>query len=170
MAKKIIKRHLPLDVKYTCTDKKYISLIDGMGCTCDNCGRLISNIATVKSENGVYNIGFDCLETFLLNNNLLDGFNINEYEQTKKYISQIIRISKKLKYSINANKHINITGLLFNQPPTYKTSYWGFYWLQNNDSTSRDNDYIKIKDMDFDFMIETLRNIFPKMQILVTTK
>ena len=70
--KAIIERNLPLDVKYILTDKKYIPLADGYGCTCDNCGKLIANIATVKNTNGnSFNIGFDCLETILINNSLL---------------------------------------------------------------------------------------------------
>jgi len=43
----------------------YISLIDGTGCTCDNCGRLIANIVTVKNEDTGrhYTIGQDCAKT-----------------------------------------------------------------------------------------------------------
>lgn len=163
--KAIIKRNLPLDVKYVCIDKKYIPLLDGGGCVCDNCGKLIANIATIKSVNGCYNIGFDCLETFLLNNSLLDGFDSKEYEQTKKLIGQTVRQAKKLKETIESNKHINITGLLF-EVPKYKTDYYPFYWLKNNEQKSKDNSYIKIKDNNFEFMLETLKNIFPKLEIL----
>ena len=164
MNKQIIKRKLPLDVKYTCIDKKYISLVDGYGCTCDNCGKLIANIATVKSLNGTYSIGFDCLETFLLNNNLLEGFNVEQYESVKKWISQTIRISKTLKETITRNS--NITGLGFERP-TFTSDYYPFYWLTNNETKSRNNDYIKVRGMDFDFMLDTLRNIFPKLNIFV---
>ena len=82
--KQIIQRHLPLDVTYEVIDKKYIPILEGGGCTCDNCGKLIANIATVRSTNGTYNIGLDCLETFLLNNNLLRGFNSDDLAKTKK--------------------------------------------------------------------------------------
>lgn len=166
MIKQIIKRNLPLNVKYTCIDKKYIPLVDGCGCTCDNCGRLIANIATVKSVNGTFNIGFDCLETFLLNNNLLDGFDVAEYENVKKWISQTIRVAKKLKETISNNPNINITGLAF-EPVKYTSDYYPFYWLKNNEVTSRDNDYIKAKGIDFNFMLDTLKNIFPKLNIVV---
>ncbi len=165
MKKAIIKRNLPLNVKYACIDKKYIPLIDGFGCTCDNCGKLIANIATVKSNNGVYSIGFDCLETFLLNNNILDGFDKNEIEVVKKRISQIINVSKKLKETIENNKWVN--GMAF-EPNKFKSDYYTFYWLQGSDTKGRNNDYVKVKGMDFDFMISTLKNIFPKMRILVT--
>ena len=157
--KRIIQRHLPLDVRYICTDKKYIPLIEGSGCTCDNCGQLLANIATVKSVNGVYSIGFDCLETVLLNNNLLDGFNIDEFERTKKMIPQVIGFSKKIKEVIKNSPQV--TGIRFETPDF--ADWFTFYWL----SDSRPyNDCIKIKGMDFNFLVETLKNIFPKLEII----
>jgi hypothetical protein len=70
--KRIIQRSLPLNVKYDLISVSYLSLEDGGGCSCENCGKLITNIATVKSDK-VYNIGLDCLETVLLNNELLNN-------------------------------------------------------------------------------------------------
>src|SRR5574343_629339 len=134
--KRIIQRKLPLNVKYVCTDKKYIPLLDGYGMCCDNCGKLIANIAEVRSVNGVYNIGFDCLETFLLNNNL--------------------------------NKNIKIVGISFEQPPTsYKTDFYTFYWETDKNVKSRYNDFLKIKNKDFNFMINTLKNIFTTIDITI---
>lgn len=50
--------------KYTKTGTNYISLIDGNGCTCDNCGRLIANMVYVQHESGKrFNIGQDCAKT-----------------------------------------------------------------------------------------------------------
>lgn len=161
--KQIIKRNLPLDVQYTVVDKKYIPLLEGGGCTCDNCGQLIANIATVKSVNGTFSIGFDCLETFLLNNNLLDGFDLSAYENVKKMIPQCLRFAKKIKETLTNNKAINITGLGFEKP--IFSDWFAFYYLKNNETKSRDNDSIKIKGMDFYFMLTTLKNIFPKLQI-----
>lgn len=161
--KQITQRKLPLDVRYIVTDKKYIPILEGGGCTCDNCGTLIANIATVKSTNGSYNIGFDCLETFLLNNSLLDGFSIDDYNKVKSMIPKAIRFSKKIKETIESNKSSNITGILFDKP---FGDYFTFYWLTNGMKESRDNDYIKIKDIDFDFLINTLKNIFPKLEII----
>lgn len=161
--KQLIERRLPLNVKYIVTDKKYIPVLDGGGCTCDNCGKLIANIATVKSTNGSFNIGFDCLETFLLNNSLLDGFNLEEYEKVKSMIPKVIRFSKTIKEVIG--KHQSITGLLFEAPMF--GDYFTFYYLQNGMKESRNNDCVKIKNMDFEFLIETLRNIFPKLEIII---
>lgn len=160
---KVIKRRLPLDCKYECIDKKYISLVDGFGCTCDNCGKLIANIATVRSINGVYNIGFDCLETFLLNNSLLEGFDLEDYENVKKWIPQVLRFSKRIKEVVSSNS-VTITGLRFEK-------VWGdhftFYWLTGGSLESRNNDYVKIKGMDLDFMVKMLKSIYPKMDIIV---
>ena len=166
MNKQIIERRLPLNVKYVCTDKKYISLIDGTGCACDNCGKLIANIATVKSINGTYNIGFDCLETFLLNNNLLEDFNLEDYEKVKKWVTQSIRLLKQIKQTIDNNRAANITGLKFERPK-YDSDFYPFYWLKNNQTDSRDNDYLKAKGMNFDFLIKTLSAALPKLNIVI---
>ena len=115
--KKIIQRLLSLTQRYTLIDKKYIPLLDGGGCTCQNCGTLIANIATVRAENGqVYDIGFDCLETFLINNSLLDSAGVEEYERVKKMIPKILRAAKQIKETIQQNKAINITGILLEKP------------------------------------------------------
>ena len=87
--KKIIKRNLDLSQKYTFIDKKYIPLLSGYGLTCENCNKLIANIATVKSEkNEVFNIGLDCLETLMLNNKFLQGVKI-DFETIKKSLPKV---------------------------------------------------------------------------------
>jgi hypothetical protein len=162
--KNIIQRKLPLNIKYFVVDKKYIPVLDGEGTCCDNCGKIIANIATVKNENGgLFIIGFDCMETLLINNKLLSQEDIESYEKTKKMISKIIRFSKTIKEVLS--KHPFVTGILF-EKSTYQTDYQTFYWLKNNESEGRDNDYVKLKDVSFDFLIETLKNIFPYLTIL----
>ena len=164
--KHIIKRNLPLTTEYILIDKKYIPLDESCGIYCDNCGKLIANIATVKNENGnIYDIGFDCLETLLINNSLLSTSDIKEYERVKKSIPKILRFSKYIKKIIADNRNIFITGLLF-EPHKYNSDYIPFYWLKNNQLTSRDNDVIKLKDVEFNFLIKTIKNIFPKLSIL----
>lgn len=158
----IIKRNLALDVQYTVIDKQYIPVLDGGGCTCDNCGKLIANIATVKSDKGTYRIGFDCLETLLINNNLLSGTDIQEYEKVKRMIPKAIRLSKHLKDIFSKN---SITGVKF-EKPSYDSDWITFYYLQNNSTESRNNDNMKLKDCDFDFIIATIKNIFPKITVL----
>lgn len=81
--KKVIQRSLPLNVKYTLVGVSYLSLEDGGGCSCDNCGKLITNIAAIKSDR-VYNIGLDCLDSILLNNDLLNGEDYFKYQYSDK--------------------------------------------------------------------------------------
>lgn len=167
--KSIIQRNLPLNQKYVLTDKKYIPLTEGCGTCCDNCGQLIANIATVRNADGtVYNIGFDCLETILINNNLLSAGDIEAYDRVKKMIPKVLRFAKKIKEQLHNTElvqHLNITGLRF-EKQSYDSDYYPFYWLQNNQQTSRDNDYVKLKDVDINFVIETLKSIFPKLTII----
>ena len=163
--KRIVQRNLPLTVKYTLINKQYIPLSEGYGCCCDNCGKLISNQATVRNTNNeTFVIGFDCFETLLINNSLLSNHDITEYEAVKKMIPKIIKFSKTIKAVIDINKGL-ITGLKFD-PLKYGSDYIPFYWLTNNQTISRNNDYVKLKDMNFDFLIETLRNIFPNLMLI----
>ena len=64
VAKDVMKlKNLPHG-QYTKTGTNYVALIDGFGCTCDNCGRLISNLVYVQHESGKrYTIGQDCAKT-----------------------------------------------------------------------------------------------------------
>ena len=162
--KTIVNRKLDLTVKYILTDKKYIPIEQSAGAyCCENCGKLIANIATIKNpEDQTFNIGFDCLETILINNNLLSGFDLVEYEKVKKMIPKVLRFSKTIKETLTKN---NITGLLF-EKPSYTSEFFTFYWLLNGATESRNNDYVKLKEMDFAFLIETVKNIFPKLAIL----
>ncbi len=62
--KTVIQRNLPLNKRYIFVSAKYVSLIDGTGSTCENCGKLIANMITVKDEDGKqYVIGQDCAKT-----------------------------------------------------------------------------------------------------------
>lgn len=167
--KTIIQRKLSLNVSYTVTDKKYIPIEQSFGAyCCDNCGKLIANIATVIDATGEsFNIGFDCLETLLINNHLLSALDIADYEKVKKMIPKVLRAAKQIKESISKNPNANITGIRF-EKITYISNFYPFYWITNNNPVSRDNDYLKLKEIDFDFLITTLKNIFPKLEITVS--
>lgn len=167
--KAIIKRNLPLTVRYTVTDKKYIPLSEGYGCGCDNCGKLIANIATVRSEGGeVFNIGFDCLETLLVNNSLLSSLDIADYKRVKKMIPKVLRFSKQLKELIAMNNGLD--GFKFERPTgMFANSDWLTYWLLKGNAKPY-NTGTKIKDMDFDFLMTTLKAIFPKHLILIANE
>lgn len=62
--KNIIQRNLPLSQTYTLVETFYRSIED-YGCTCENCGKLISNVAHVKGDKdkNSYYIGMDCAST-----------------------------------------------------------------------------------------------------------
>ena len=165
--KNIIQRALPLTEKYFLIDKKYIPLTEGCGTCCDNCGQLIANMATVRRESGeLFTIGFDCLETILINNQLLSSGDIAEYERVKAQLPKIIRAAKKLKEAMDINKSLNITGIIIERPMFKESKYYTIYWLRNNQTESRDNDLMSINKCDFELVVETLRNIFPKLTII----
>lgn len=55
--------NLPITTTYTIISSHYVSIEDGGGC-CENCGRIISNIATIESKEGKqYTVGLDCAGT-----------------------------------------------------------------------------------------------------------
>lgn len=168
MTKKIIQRNLPLDTKYNLIDKKYTSLIDSVGICCHNCNKLISNIATVKSEAGnVYMIGFDCLETILINNNLLDGKSIEDYNEYKKQLPTILKRSKEIAETIsehNRTKIVKIVALDFELENFYMFKCYGkngfiyFDWIFENGK--KQNDYIKIPNAtNLDILFSTLSSV-----------
>ena len=103
--KNIIQRNLLLTENYTFVSAKYISLIDGSGCTCDNCGKLISNIVTIKdSKNKFYNVGSDCAETL---QSLQSDFNyfqnkdcFNEGKQLRAKIQKYIKKQNNSRYDV----------------------------------------------------------------------
>jgi hypothetical protein len=162
-----LQRNLPLNVNYTLIDKKYIPIEQSGGAyTCANCGAVISNIATVMSDTSIrHDIGFDCLETILINNSLLSTGDIAQYELIKKMIPKIIRFSKQLKETIELNNG-RLTGFKFERPSGYfKNDSFITYWLMSAGKPYNTN--VKIKDIDFDFLIDTLKNIFPKMCISI---
>ena len=67
--KKLIERNLSLSDTYTFEGATYIPVIEGGGTCCENCGKLISNIATIKNQHGrAFNVGLDCAETLTISN------------------------------------------------------------------------------------------------------
>ena len=170
--KAIIKRNLPLNVKYNLIDKKYISLVDGNGCSCDNCGKLISNIATVKNDNlETFKIGFDCLETLLLNNNLLSQKSISDYINFKKFLPVYIKKSKELKETIintnlqNLNKIVSLELeandfiKTVNSYKNYsKSQYFNFNYIFDNGKKYNSNFKIN-NDININDFITTIKNI-----------
>jgi len=77
-----MKQNIPQG-QYTLISSTYISILDGGGTICENCGRVIANIVTVKHEGGkCYCIGQDCAKTL---------FN----KQTNGEIDKVIKYEKR---------------------------------------------------------------------------
>jgi hypothetical protein len=99
--KKIIRYNLPLNHKYTLIDIEHGTLEDGNVGQCDNCSRVITNIAIVKNElNEVFRIGLDCAETLSYCDNN-DRWKIIE---TEAYIKRVSRYLRKMKEFIKEGK------------------------------------------------------------------
>jgi hypothetical protein len=61
-SKRVVRRNLPINDKYTLIDSFYSSMENG-NC-CDNCNKIIANIAVIKNaDNKIFNVGLDCAET-----------------------------------------------------------------------------------------------------------
>ena len=86
-------------------------------CTCDNCGRPIVNIATVKdiNTNEVFNIGLDCKKT-LIDKKIIDKMLLSE-DYTAKY-----NVKEYKKDLAQVNKFL----LYASQPEKYKLEFEGF--------------------------------------------
>lgn len=95
--KKVIQRNLPLDGQYKFVSAKYISIIDGGGCSCENCGKLISNMVTIEDANKKqFTVGSDCAETLQSLKSDLNYFqNKNSFEEGKQMRAKIQRHIKK---------------------------------------------------------------------------
>jgi len=165
--KNIIQRNLDLNIKYVLIDKKYIPLIDSVGMVCDNCNKLISNIATIKGGGKVYNIGFDCLDTILLNNMILDGKSLKEYEHFKSHVKTYIKKANELKDIVkehNTTKIYKIVAIEFDTTDFLSWSKYGkSSCLTYNyifDTGKKYNDYIKVKnDININDFLNTIKAI-----------
>jgi len=60
--KRVIRRNLPVNDKYVLIDSFYTSMENGT--CCDNCNKIIANIAVIKNDaDKIYHVGLDCAET-----------------------------------------------------------------------------------------------------------
>lgn len=120
--KKFIKHNLPVE-KYEIIETYSLSESDYI--VCDNCGKVIRNIAVVQDSHGKrYNVGLDCAET-------LSG--IDEYDIM--YWSDNFNRSKSIRAKIrNVSKKYNITPVVENfigeKTPRIILSGDGFFWTE----------------------------------------
>src|SRR3990167_3450645 len=90
MGKRIIGR-LPVNVRYTVIDTAYKAKDAIDFSVCDNCGKIISNIAIIENEqNQRYSVGLDCASTMQLYRND-QVFNVIE---AKKLLARRARFVK----------------------------------------------------------------------------
>lgn len=121
--KKFIKHNLPAD-KYEIVDT--FSLSEGDYIVCDNCGKVIRNVAVVKDSHGNrYNVGLDCAET-------LSG--IDEYDII--FWSDNFNRAKSIRAKIrSAKKKYNISPVVENfigeKTLHVKLSGNGYYWSED---------------------------------------
>jgi hypothetical protein len=94
-------KNLPEGI-YRYVSSTYISIMDGMGCTCDNCGRLIANMVTVESDTSKkYIIGQDCAKTLFsedLNKKILSNI---KAEKRRKEQAPILEAKEKRTKALN---------------------------------------------------------------------
>lgn len=111
--KRVIERSVPLNQRYEIVGSFYQSLEDGGGAICENCGRLITNIATIKGQGDgrMYSIGMDCAETITSIKHEWD-FEMakSEFQQAKSARAAILKMVKKAKelgveYEIKIKTH-----------------------------------------------------------------
>ena len=75
---------IPRDVEYTLVEISHGDLFDSVGIHCDNCGKGIVNIATIKNNRGImFNVGLDCLKTITT-----DYAKLLEVEQAEETFKQ----------------------------------------------------------------------------------
>lgn len=151
----VIQRNLPLDKSYKLIDKMYIPILEG-GCICQDCGKLISNIAIVESDNKKFNVGFDCLNKLIRNNNFICNFTIEDLAKYRNEINTVIRFSKQLQETINNNPQIK--GIWF-EPQKYESDWFTFYYLSTELNKGGYNDSKKLKGIEYSFLHKTLSNI-----------
>ena len=97
--------NLPINENYTIIDSFYTGGLEN-GCPCDNCGKLLANVATIKNSAGVtFNVGLDCAETLS---------NVNGLFEVKAWFAE----AKALRAKINK--------LVKTEPATtYEVHYFG---------------------------------------------
>lgn len=94
--KKVVRRNLPLNLKYKLLNSYYTGGITESAEVCENCNALIANIAVIEDENKKqYHVGMDCASTLT---GLKDSYEFTQAEDDFRKATQIrnkIRKSEK---------------------------------------------------------------------------
>lgn len=102
--KTVIRRNLPINDTYKIIDSYYTgSLMDGGGTCCNNCNKLITNVAVIENKNGVkYNVGLDCAETLCSISDLYEtSNNFNESKSIRAKVNKAIKAGLAVEISVN---------------------------------------------------------------------
>lgn len=114
--KKVIQRNLPVTQRYKIIGSYYRSIEDGGGHACENCGRLITNVAEVEGQvdRKIYSVGMDCAETLAGIKGDFDFEYIHKanFQQAKGARAYIMRAQKKAK-----ELGLNLTVTVSTYPP-----------------------------------------------------
>lgn len=125
---------LPVNVNYQVIGIDYQSLEDNAG-ACDNCGKIISNMATIKNEAGaIYTVGLDCASTMQLYKN--DAiFNLieakKELARRAKFVKWVRTSQKEGKFSIVKSSGTREDGTEWAEFSFYHragVTEWAHYW------------------------------------------
>lgn len=88
--KAVIERQLPLADKYQFLWINRQSIEGGTACACDNCGKLIVNMAGIQNQKGErFTVGLDCLKTLTkaLQNFIDYDEAIYDFNQTARFMT-----------------------------------------------------------------------------------
>lgn len=136
MAKRLIGK-LPVNQKYKVITIDYKPLNELSATTCDNCDKIISNIASIKNESGkVYNVGLDCASTMQLYQNN-EVFNLIE---AKKKLARRARFVKWYKTK-KQGQWVNENNIWFYERPVNEWSV-NFTYRMNYEYFKRNYPYL----------------------------
>lgn len=127
-AKRVIERSVPLNQGYELISSFYQSIEDGGGCACENCGRLITNVATIKglSDGREYAIGMDCAETIT---SIKEDW---EFEMQKSAFTQAkgarASIQKQIKKLTSEGKKFTVKIKTFEDTANFYKSIGAGWW------------------------------------------
>ncbi len=96
--KRVVRRNLPINDKYTLIDSFYSSMENG-NC-CDNCNKIIANIAVIKNDNNKqYYVGMDCAETLTRLDGLYNAqLQFAESKAIRAKINKAIKDGKQVEF------------------------------------------------------------------------
>ena len=94
--KTIIQRALPLTDVYKIHSFHYVSILEGGGGCCENCGKLIANIVTLENQHGVkFIVGSDCAETLTIDKSKMFFEVAPAFKEGKALRTKILNALKK---------------------------------------------------------------------------